>query len=147
MHSKAKTVSEYLNDLPPERKKALSAVRKMIKANLPKGYEEKMNWGMITYQIPLKKYPETYNGQPLMYAALASQKNHMAVYLMSIYSDGKLKEWFEKEFSKAGKKLNMGKSCVRFKKIDDIPLDLIGKAISKVSVEKYIEYYEKSRKK
>ena len=147
MRSDAKTVSQYLKELPPERKKALSVVRRIMRANLPKGYEEKMNWGMITYQIPLKRYPQTYNGQPLMYAALGSQKNHMAVYMMSVYGDNKLKEWFEKEFAKTGKKLDMGKSCIRFKKIEDLPLDLIGKAISKVPVEQYIAYYENSRKK
>jgi hypothetical protein len=143
--SKATTVEAYLEELPDDRRAAISAVRDVILKNLPKGYEEVINWGMITYQIPLERYPNTYNGQPLMFAALASQKNHMAVYLCVCMSK-EIETWFREEFRKAGKKLDMGKSCVRFKKLDDLPLAVIGKAIKKVSPKAYIAYYEHSRK-
>lgn len=147
MKSEAKTVNEYLENLPEDRKLAISNVREVILDNLPKGYAEVMNWGMITYEIPLKIKPETYNGQPLMYAALASQKNHMAVYLSGVYADEKLLNWFRSEWKKSGKKLNMGKSCVRFKKLDDLNLDVIGKTIEWFSVSEFIKIYEDSRKK
>jgi len=147
VHSKAQTVSEYLKELPPERRKPIEAVRKVIRKNLPKGYQETMNWGMISYEVPLKTYPETYNGQPLSYAALASQKNHMAVYLMNIYADKTINQWFIDEYKDCGKKLNMGKSCIRFKKLEDLPLTLIGKVIARTSVKKFIAMYEAARKK
>jgi hypothetical protein len=142
--TQAATVEGYLEQLPADRRAAIAAVRDVIVKNLPKGYEETMNWGMISYQIPLGHYPNTYNGQPLMYAALASQKNHMAVYLCVCMSK-EIETWFREEFRKAGKKLDMGKSCVRFKKLDDLPLAVIGKAIKKVSPKAYIANYEKSR--
>jgi hypothetical protein len=140
------TVEAYLANLPEERRVAVSAVRAVILKNLPKGYEEAINWGMITYQIPLERYPDTYNGQPLCYAALASQKNHMAVYLMCVYGSKEIGTWFREEFRKAGKKLDMGKSCIRFKKLGDLPLNVIGKAIKKVSPKAYIAGYEAIRK-
>lgn len=146
MQSKAKTVSEYLKSLPKDRRDSLSLVRKEIKKNLPKEIVEVMNWGMISYELPLKIHPDTYNGKPLMYAALASQKNYMAVYLSNIYGDKKIQEWFEKEYKKSGKKLDMGKCCVRFKKLEDLPVELIGKAIGKTSVKKFIEAYQRSSK-
>lgn len=134
MRSDSTTVSEYLKSLPDERRTAITAVRNVIKANLPKGYEEVMNWGMITYQVPLEVYPDTYNGQPLMYAALASQKNHMAVYLTGVYISESAQKEFEQAYRATGKRFDMGKSCVRFKKIEDLPLDLIGETISRVPV-------------
>ena len=134
MQSNAKTVEEYLTGLPDDRREQIIKVREVIIKNLPKGYEEVMNWGMITYQIPLEKYPETYNKQPLMYAALASQKNHMAVYLMGIYSSEKMRTDFEEKYKASGKKMDLGKSCVRFKKIENLPLELIGEAISSIEV-------------
>jgi hypothetical protein len=144
--SRASTVEEYLDELPEDRHAIISAVRDVILKNLPKGYEEVMNWGMITYQIPLERYPTTYNGQPLCYAALASQKNHLAIYLMCVC--GKEEgAWFREEFRKAGKKLDMGKSCVRFHRLDDLPLKVIGQAIKKVPPKKYIAWYEASRKR
>lgn len=147
--SRAKTVNEYLKSLPPERREAISKLRQVILKNLPKGYVENMNWGMIVYEIPLKRYPNTYNGQPLGIAALASQKQYMSLYLMTVYGDsaGKTGKWFRKAFSDAGKKLYMGKSCVRFKKLDDLPLDVIGQTIRKVSVDAYIRQYEATRGK
>jgi hypothetical protein len=144
-HSAAQTVTEYLGELPPDRRDAISAVRKVILSNLPKGYEEGMQYGMIGYFIPLSTYPETYNGQALGIAALVSQKNYMSLYLMAVYGNPAIEEWFTRRFKESGKKLDMGKSCVRFKKLDDLPLDLIGETIAKVPVDEYIRYYEASR--
>jgi hypothetical protein len=143
----AATVEAYLNQLPEDRRAALSAERAVILKNLPKGYEEAMNWGAISYQIPLARYPNTYNGQPLCYAGLASQKHHMAVYLMCAYGGNAIAAWLREEFRKAGKKLDMGKACIRFKKLDDLPLNVIGKAVKKVPLKDYIAHYEAARKR
>ncbi|MGB5108115.1 MAG: DUF1801 domain-containing protein [Candidatus Zixiibacteriota bacterium] len=147
MQSKAKTVKEYLAELPPDRRKAMETVRKTILANLPKGFEEGMDFGMIGYYVPLSRYPSTYNNHPLPLAALASQKNYMSVYLMCVYGDQGTLEWFTKAYKASGKKLDMGKSCIRFKTLDDLPLEVIGQAIQRISVEGYIEYYENARAK
>ena len=136
----------YLKELPADRREAIRAVRKVILKNLPKGYKESMLWGMITYAIPLKSYPSTYNNQPLCYAALASQKNHMAVYLMCVYGDKPTAKWFRERYKAAGKRLDMGKSCVRFRKLEDLPLDVIGEAVSRTTVKAYIRRYEQFRK-
>jgi len=138
VRSEAESVEEYLAGLPEERRLAIQTVRQTILDNLPDGFEETMNWGMITYQVPLETYPETYNGQPLMYAALASQKNHVAVYLMGIYIDQDAQKEFEDAYRATGKRYDVGKSCVRFKKLEDLPLPLIGKAIARLSVTEYI---------
>jgi len=143
MQSKANTVKQYLNEPPNDRKKAISIVRQTILENLPEGYDEVMNWGMITYEVPLETYPNTYNGKPLMYAALASQKNHMAVYLMGCYMVPDVRNEFEKAYNKSGKRFDAGKSCIRFKKIDDLPLDLLGKTIASMDVNEFIELVEK----
>ena len=143
--SKATTVSEYLQSLPDDRRKAISKVRSVILKNLPKGYKETMNWGMITYCIPLKRYPDTYNKQPLGIAALASQKNNMTLYLMGVYADAETTRWFHAQYKASGKKLNMGKSCVHFKELEDLPLDVIAKTMRRWPVEKYIRHYEKMR--
>lgn len=145
MKSDATTVEEYLNSLPEDRRKALAAVRREIRRNLPKGYQEGMQFGMISYHIPLRRYPETYNGQPLSYAALASQKRHMAVYLNSIYADPDTQRWFEDAYEATGKRMDMGKSCVRFRRLDDLPMELIGKAIARTSADEFIERYEAAR--
>ncbi len=147
MQSKATNVEEYLESLPDDRKEQISAVRDVILKNLPNGIEENMNWGMIAYEVPLSYYPDTYNKQPLMFAALASQKNHMAVYLSGIYCDEGLRIKFEEDYKASGKKMDMGKSCVRFRKIDNLPLDVIARAISAVSMEDFVEFAERSRKK
>ena len=144
--SKAKTVSEYLKQMPPERRKSLSAVRKVIRENLPSGYKEAIGWGAITYGIPLKDYPNTYNGQPLCVAALAAGKNQCSLYLMAAYGDGETRKWLEEQFRKSGKKLDMGKACIRFKQPDDLPLDAIGRVIATITPEKYIQRYEAARK-
>jgi uncharacterized protein YdhG (YjbR/CyaY superfamily) len=145
MHSDARTVDEYLASLPEERREAVAEIRGSILANLPAGYEDGMQYGMIGYYVPLERYPTTYNGQALSYAAIASQKNYISVYLSGIYSDPEAAEWFREEYAKTGRKPNMGKSCVRFKKLADLPLDLIGQTIARVSVDAFIERYEQSR--
>ena len=140
--SEAATVDDYLAGLPPDRNEAISAVRAVILKHLPLGYEETMQYGMIGYVIPLERYPVTYNGQPLEYAALASQKHYMALYLMNVYGNREIERWFTNQYQASGKKLDMGKSCVRFKKIEDVPLNVIGQVIKRVPVKKYIEHYE-----
>jgi hypothetical protein len=146
VQSKAKTVDEYLSELPTERRSAIAAVRRTIIKNLPDGYEETMQYGMIAYVVPLEKYPDTYNGQPLAIAALASQKNYMALYLNIIYADKRVHRQFVQEYKARGKRLDMGKSCVRFRNLDGLPLDLVGKTISGTTVKEFIELYEKTRK-
>ncbi|MEJ2481832.1 MAG: DUF1801 domain-containing protein, partial [Gemmatimonadota bacterium] len=130
MRSEAKTVEEYLAELPEDRREAISTVRNVILEHLPEGYEESMNWGMIAYEVPLSVYPDTYNGQPLSYAALASQKNHMAVYLSGIYTDEEARTKFERDYRTTGKRFDVGKSCVRFRKLEDLPLPVIAEAIA-----------------
>jgi hypothetical protein len=137
LRSDATTVAQYLSELPVERREAIEAVRQIILEYLPPGYEEVMNWGMITYQVPLETYPNTYNGKPLMYAALASQKNYMSLYLTGIYIDEKAQQNFEAEYLATGKKYDVGRSCVRFKTLADLPLDLIGESIASLGVEEF----------
>ena len=139
------TAEEYIAGLPEERAGQISQLRELILRKLPAGYTEEMGFGMITYVIPLETYPNTYNGHPLMYAALASQKRHMAVYLMNVYGDDETLKWFTEGFAASGKKLDMGKSCVRFKKLEDLPLELIGETIARTPATKYIACYEASR--
>ena len=143
MQSKANNIEQYLNELSDDKKEAISIVRQTILENLPEGYDEVMNWGMITYEVPLETYPNTYNGKPLMYVALGSQKNHMAVYLMGCYMVAEVRNEFEKAYKKSGKRFDAGKSCIRFKKIDDLPLDLLGKTIASMDVNEFIELVEK----
>jgi hypothetical protein len=143
--SKPGTVSGYLVQLPADRRTTISRVRRVILDRLPDGYEEMIGWGAITYAIPLETYPETYNRQPLCIAAIASQKTHCSLYLMAAYGDAKLLKWLQDQFKKSGKKLDMGKSCVRFKTSDDLPLDVIGEFIAKVPPSAYIKRYEESR--
>lgn len=148
--SKATTVAAYLKELPAERRRELEAVRAVILAHLPDGYEEVMQYGMIVYVVPLSAYPQGYLGKkdvPLSYAALAAQKNFMSLYLMNIYSDTDTLQWFQQAFEASGKKLDMGKSCVHFKKAQDLPLDVVGQAIARTSVQEFIATYEASRKK
>lgn len=144
--SKAATVDAYLDELPEDRREVMAAVRKVVKKNLPKGYKETMGYGMITYCIPLSQYPGTYNKQPLCYAGLAAQKSHYSLYLMTSYS-GDQEQVLRDGFAKAGKKLDLGKSCLRFKKLDDLPLDVIGKVIAATPPQEFIAQYEKSRGK
>jgi uncharacterized protein YdhG (YjbR/CyaY superfamily) len=145
VRSDAATVAEYLADLPDDRRAAIETVRGTIVANLDDGFEEAMNWGMITYQVPLEVYADTYNDKPLMYAGLASQKRHMAVYLNGVYTDQESADRFTAAYEATGKKLDMGKSCVRFKRLDDLPLDLIGEEIAAYDVDGFIARYETAR--
>lgn len=138
MHSDAADVLEYLSGLPEDRRQGLEAVRAVILDRLPSGYQEVMNWGMITYEVSLSVYPDTYNGKPLMLAGLASQKRHMAVYLSCLYSFEDLNERIVGEWRARGTRLDMGKSCIRFKKLEHLELDLIGEAIGAVSMEDYV---------
>ena len=147
VQSKAKTVEEYLKELPPERREVVAAVRKLVKKHLPKGYVESMAFGMIGWGIPLARYPNTYNGQPLGYVALAAQKNYYSLYLMSVYSDSAEERALRAAFAKAGKKLDMGKCCVRFKKLADLEMETLGRSIAANPPERLIELYEESRRR
>jgi hypothetical protein len=146
VQSSAKTVSNYLAELNSDQRSVIRKVRKCIRDNLPKGYVEVMNWGMITYEIPLKRFPDTYNKKPLLYCSLAAQKHHSAVYLMTVYAGSKYLKLLETGYKKAGIKLSMGKCCVRFKKLDDIDLSTIGNVVKACLVEKFINLYNASHK-
>ena len=139
------TPEEFLAALPADRAEQLARLRELILRRLPEGYEEQVDFGMLAYVIPLETYPDTYNKHPLMYAALASQKRHMSLYLMNVYGDPATLRWFTDGFAAAGKKLDMGKACVRFKTIDDLPLELIGEVIARTPAPEYIAAYEAAR--
>ena len=139
------SIDDYLDALPEDRREAIEAVRKAVQAGIPDGYAEELRWGMLSWEIPLETYPDTYNDQPLSYVSLASQKNYMSLYLMGIYSDEGNRAWFEKAAAERGAKLDVGKSCVRFKKLEDLPLDLVTEAVGRFTVDDYIKTYEKSR--
>jgi uncharacterized protein YdhG (YjbR/CyaY superfamily) len=143
MNGMVPTVDIYLKSLPQERREIIAELRKVILENLPEGYQEGMEYGMIAYYIPLSKYPETYNGQPLGYISIASNKNYISLYLMGIYGEGEAE--FKRAYKKTGKKLDMGKSCVRFTKLEDLPLELIAQTVAKYTPEQFIELYERSR--
>jgi len=145
MQSNAPTVEEYLADLPDDRRTAITTVRDRINENLPEGYVEQMDWGMVSWVVPLETKPDTYNGRPLCYAALAAQKHHMSVYLMGFYTEGPELGWFRRQYAERGIKLDMGKSCVRFRHLEDLPLDLLGEAIASIPVGEFIARYEASR--
>ncbi len=145
--SKAPTPEAYIAELPPEHAALVSRLRDLVNANLPDGYVERMSWGMISWEVPLERYPETYNGQPLVYAGLAAQKNYYALYLNCAYQDPAKEQRLRDAFARAGKKLDMGKSCLRFKKLDDLPLDVIGRTIAATTPEELIRRYEESRRK
>ncbi len=151
MQSKAATPKEYVDSLPEDRKKAIKKLRTVIKKNLPKGFKEAMQYGMLGYVVPHSIYPDGYHCKPetpLPFMNVASQKNFIAVYHSGVYADKKLMTWFTKEYGKRVEgKLDMGKSCVRFKKIDKIPYDLIGELASKMTVDDWIKLYEKNIKK
>jgi len=140
-------VQDYLDGLPEDRRAVVSAVRDVVVRNLPDGYTETVGSGMLNYTIPLERYPNTYNKQPLGYAALAAQKNHYALYLTSPYMDPAQAQWLADEFEKAGKKLDMGKSCLRFKKLEDLPLEVVDRAIASTPPDDFIAQYEASRRK
>ncbi len=141
----ATTVQQYLDDLPDERRAVVATVRGMILRHLPAGYQETMRWGKISYEIPLARYPTTYNGQPLGYLALAAQKHYYALYLMGAYADADQEARLKEAFIMTGKKLNMGRSCLRFRTLDDVPLDAIGQVVASTPPEEYIARYEAAR--
>jgi uncharacterized protein YdhG (YjbR/CyaY superfamily) len=148
MQSKATSPEDYLNELPEDRKDAINALRKVIKKHLPKGFKEEMSYGMIGYVVPHKLYPNGYHCDPklpLPFMSIASQKNFIAVYHMGLYADEKLMKWFTDAYAKAVPgKLDMGKSCLRFKKPEQIPFDLIGELAAKMTPQDWITLYEKS---
>jgi hypothetical protein len=145
MHSDAPTVDAYLASLPDDRRAAIEAVRRTVVENLPAGFEESMAHGMIAWSVPLADYPDTYNGEPLMYVAVASQKRHMAVYLLGVYGSDDLRERFLADYRATGRRLDMGKSCVRFTKLDDLPLDVVGRAVAAVSRDEYVAMAKAAR--
>ena len=147
VQSTAKTVDAYIAELPEDRRAVVKKVRDLIRKNLPKGYEERMGFGMIGYCVPLSRYPDTYNKEPLAYAGLAAQKHGYSLYLMGCYMDSATEAALKDAFRKAGKKLDMGKSCLRFKSLDDLPLDAIGAVIARIPVDKLLKLYEESRAK
>jgi hypothetical protein len=146
MQIHASTPAQYLAKLPAERRAVLAKVRSVIRKRLPKGYKETTGYGMLVYVIPLSTYPVTYNGQPLMYAALAAQKNNYAIYLMAVYGDKRREAQLRDGFKAAGKKLDMGKSCIRFKRLEDLALPVIGDLIAGIPMADYIERYETIKK-
>lgn len=151
MQSKASTVDAYIAELPEDRQHAITLLRKEIKKNLPKGFTEGMGYGMIGYVVPHSLYPPGYHCDPklpLPFMSIASQKNFIAVYHMGLYADEALLKWFTEEYAASGAgKLDMGKSCIRFKKPDTIPVGLIGKLAAKITAQQWIELYEKNYKK
>ena len=145
MAAKPTTVKQYLDALPEDRRAAIGKVRAAINKGLPKGYKEGIQYGMPGWFVPHSVFPAGYHcdpKQPLPFAGLASQKNYMSLYLMCVYGDEKHRKWFEGAWKKTGKKLDMGKSCVRFKNVDDVPLDVITEAVKRVPVAAYIAHYE-----
>jgi uncharacterized protein YdhG (YjbR/CyaY superfamily) len=143
--SAATTVEQYLAELPPESRDVMAAMRALVLAHLPAGYEERMNWGMISYELPLERYPNTYNKQPLAYAALAAQKRHYALYLNCVYGVEAREAALREAFAAAGKQLDMGKSCVRFKRLDQLELGALAAAIAATPPDAFIAQYEASR--
>ncbi len=147
MQSKAKTVAAYLAELAPDRRHAISTLRNLILKNLPAGYEEGIQWGFISYFVPHSVYPAGYHCQPhepVPFTALGSQKKHMALYGMGIYMDSAQQKWFVNAWKKSGRKLDMGKSCVRFKKLEDVPLEVVAEAVRRVPMKKFLEVYEQA---
>lgn len=145
MGSKPETVDEYLNSLEPERREVIATVREVVNKALPDGYEEALAYGMIGWQVPLERYPDTYNGQPLGYVGLAAHKRHYSLYMNMLYMGSADEDEFRKRWEAGGRKLDMGKSCVRFKRLDDVDLDLIAETVAGTPVEEFTAQYEESR--
>lgn len=143
----AASVADYLRALPDDRRAALEAVRRVVNEHLPPGYEEAMNWGMITWQVPLAACPDTYNGQPLMYAALASQKRYMSLHLMGIYASPAARRRFEAAYRATGKRFDAGKACVRFRKLEDLPLELVGETIAALPAAELVRLANAARRR
>ncbi|MFA6166672.1 MAG: DUF1801 domain-containing protein [Gemmatimonadaceae bacterium] len=145
--SSAPTVAQYLESLPPERRAVVTKVRAAVKRAMPKGYKELMGYGMIMWSVPLSVLPDTYNGHPLCYVALAAQKRHIALYLMGPYGNPTLLAELKAGYKAAGLKLDMGKSCLRFRSLDDIALEVVGRVISRVPMATYVAMYQQARRK
>jgi Domain of unknown function (DU1801) len=145
MAEERRTPDEYIAALPEPRREAVKAVRDVVRDNLPAGFEEGMQYGMIAWYVPLERYPNTYNRHPLGLAALASQKGYMSLYLNSVYGDPNTEAWFKARYAESGKRLNMGKSCLRFRRLEDLPLDVIAETISRVDLDRFVAHYEEAR--
>lgn len=145
MTTNATTIQDYLSSLTIEQRSVIELVRSTILSHLPSGFVETINWGMLSYEVPLETYPSTYNKKPLNYVGLAVQKQYFSLYLMPAYMDKRVYQTLMDAFEKTGKKLSMGKSCIRFKKVEDLPLELIGSIIASHTVESFIAAYEKTR--
>ena len=143
--SRADSVEDYLSELPPDRRAVVAAVLDVVRRHMPAGYREGIQYGMIGWCVPLERYPETYNGEPLSYAALAAQKHHYALYLSSAYQDPAELAWLEEAWGRAGRRLDMGKSCVRFRSLDELPLDVVGAFVARTPTETFIARYEAAR--
>ncbi len=144
--SNAQSVEQYLMELPADRAEDVRAVRKLLLSSLPTGLEETMNWGMISYEVPLAVFPKTYNKQPLMFAALAAQKHHYSIYLSSIYAIDEVRQKFETDYKATGKRFDVGKGCIRFRSLDDLPVEVVANAVASVSMEEFIQTYSSLRK-
>jgi uncharacterized protein YdhG (YjbR/CyaY superfamily) len=146
VRSSAETTQQYLDGLEPDRREVVEQLIDVVRESLPPGYEEAMTWGMPGWEVPLSTQPDTYNGKPLAYVSLAAQKHHYAVYLMGLYADAGLEEDFRARWSPpSGKALDMGKSCVRFRRLEDADLPLIGEMVAAVPVEEFVQYYASTR--
>jgi hypothetical protein len=145
VRSDAATVDEYLAGLEPDRRDTVRAVYDVVHAAIPPGYQEGIAWGMITWSVPLEHYPDTYNGQPLAYASLAAQKRHFALYLMGLYSDPVREDEFRSRWEATGRTLDMGKSCLRFRSLDDLDLDLVRETLASMPVDEFVATYERVR--
>ena len=143
--SSERTPDEYIASLPEDRRHDIAQVANVVRDNLPEGFKEGMLYGMIGWYVPLERFGDTYNGQPLGLAALASQKNYISLYLNSVYGDPKTEAWFRERYAASGKKLNMGKSCVRFKRVEDVSLEVIGETIARVDLERFLAHYKEAR--
>jgi Domain of unknown function (DU1801) len=145
VRSDAVTVEGYLAELPEDRREVLGVVRQVVLDHLPAGFEEVMQYGMISYVVPLERYPDTYNGQPLTVVSLANQKRHMAIYLLGVYGDESSQRWLRARWETTGKKLDMGKSCLRFRQLDDLALDVVGEAIAHMPLDEFLALHERTR--
>jgi hypothetical protein len=145
VRSDATTVKQYLSEISDDQRGDVEAVRDLVLENLPDGYVETMRWGMITYEVPLETYPDTYNGKPLMFVALAAQKRHLALYLTNVAFVQGGEEAFKTKYLETGKKMDMGRSCLRFKSVDDLATDVIAESINSMPVDEFVRQYEVSR--
>ena len=143
--SSATTVAQYLAELPPERRAVVSRVLDVVRANMPAGYQESIGWGMICWSIPLSRYPDTYNKQPLGYVCLAAQKHYYVLHMTALYMDPERGAEFVRDFEATGRKLDMGKGCVRFRTVEALPLDVVGRSVARTTPEDYIAMYERAR--